>query len=206
MAASSRKRTRSLGGALQRVLLAALLGCFAGCSNGVGDGQVTATLTVDDCGLAASPYTLNPTFFAADSAADFVEIRVQRGGDWELASDGIGIGVADATLVEASMLGTPIAFEPSAPHTPATTPVTMSLYLNSRCPLGPRDQPVVLVAVSGTVTFDSLWVPDGDTRKIIATLSNVRLEDPNAPSERFALLDGWFDFYYTRGLPAQRYP
>jgi hypothetical protein len=87
-------------------------------------------------------------------------------------------------------------------------PVTMNFYLNESCPAGRRETPVNLAAVSGQITFDSIYSPatDDDEVEIAAHFETVRFEDEDAPEERTALLSGRFRFFFNRGRPAQRFP
>ena len=51
------------------VLLAVATLAWA-CSVGQGTGQVTGTVHLPDCGVAATDYTMNPNFFSADFVED----------------------------------------------------------------------------------------------------------------------------------------
>ena len=66
----------------------------------------------------------------------------------------------------------------------------------------------VVPPVSGTITFRSIYAPEIDpgSTGIEAELTDVRFEDRDAPEMRNATLNGWFQFFYQRGAPAQRFP
>jgi hypothetical protein len=130
-----------------------------GCSLGQGQGSVTGTLNVPLCWSGS--FNLDPTFFAAvpynsaetDAAANApgavssLEIRVQRGTDYESFSDGVLIVVDNVHAVRGdppypSELDKPLALAlppavvpPGVPITPVANPATVSLtlYLNASC-------------------------------------------------------------------------
>ncbi len=173
----------------------------AGCSVGHGTGEVHGEVEVAGCAIATS-YQLNPTAFFAQATEDLLRIRVQRGSDLEVRSDGIGILVEDATLIQREYLGQSLEVGPD------TDPrVDVSVFLNESCPPGRERTPVVLSAVSGTIRFRDIYAPEVDDEdvRIRAELENVRFEDPRNP-DRNAELSGKFDFLYVRGSPAQRFP
>lgn len=191
--ASSRK---ALGAAVALALL-------AGCNPGGGEGTVTGVVSAPGCGLDPSvTFDLDPTRFYVDPTETFVEILLQHGADFEDRSDVLSIFVADAAGVKASRLGEPIAIDAAA-----TDGVSMALALNDTCPFS-RDRevdPVAYVAVSGTISFSSLYFPDaGGGDETAAVFTNVRFEDWSNPAERYAVLDGEFRFSYSRR--AQRTP
>jgi len=186
------------------VALVVTLAC-AGCSVGHGDGEVGGIVSVAGC-RREGPYELTPTAFFAQAAEQVLKIRVQRGSDIEVVSDGLAVLVEDASLVKNSLLGQDIAVATpiGGPRGPR---IDLTLYLNESCPAERDKTPVVLSAVSGTVRFHRIYAPEvkkGEVR-IDAELSNVRFEDPRT-EDRWALLEGYFDFLYVRGRPAQRFP
>lgn len=182
-----------------RAFGAALALCLGGCSVGVGTGEVTGTVTAPQCGLEGA-YSLNPDFFSASPFEEQLSIRLQKGGDFGLESDGISILVLDATL-ESSRLGTPIEVS-EAPE----SPVTMSLYLNESCPPDRDELPVYLQATEGTITFDQIYAPevDEDQRQTSGRFTGVVFSDGRG--ERMASLDGEFRFLFERGRPGQPFP
>lgn len=203
VAASSRslheaRRTRRLFGPLLGLLLTSSVAC----SVGHGSGDIDGTVYFAGC-RREGPYALAPNAFFAETAEQLLSLRVQRGGNVEVFSDGISIMVRDAALVKTRYLGVEIdlAAEPK-PLVEATA------FFNDTCP-SERDRiPVLLEAVSGTVRFDAIYAPQIDKKavRITAQLNSVRFEDPERPEERWAELSGSFDFLYVRGSPAQHFP
>lgn len=191
------------------VALAAALG--GGCSVGVGEGEVTGTLSAPECGGFEGPeLDLKPDFFAADPVEDILEIRVQKGSDFEDASDGIAVTVLDAAAVKDQLAGTEegagVSFDLGAPEEERL--VNMSLYMNETCPFKEDRESVVYEARSGSITFLSIYAPKSEHSgvEIWAELSGVRLDDASRPEERYATIDGYFRFLFNRGRPAQRFP
>jgi hypothetical protein len=176
-----------------------LLGSVA-CSVGHGEGEVTGTVTIANC--LEGNYQLHPTVFFAESAEELLKIRIQRGSDVEVRSDGLSVLVEDAALVKRMYLdqSVQVALE-DEPR------IDLSIYLNETCPAERDRTPVALAAVSGTVRFTAIYAPEvrKNQVRIAAELTNVRFEDPRV-EDRFALLTGHFDFLYVRGSPAQRFP
>jgi hypothetical protein len=191
--ASSRDRS------FRSALLAAAC-ALTSCSVGHGDGEVTGTVNLPGCRKGA--YALNPTAFFAQAAEQLLRISVQRGSDVEVRSDGIAVLVEDASRVKREGLNRDLALGMMGDPR-----IDMTLYLNESCPAERDFTPVVLGAVSGTVRFVEIYAPrvDKDEVRIQARFTNVRFEDPRT-SERWAELEGDFDFLYVRGSPAQRFP
>lgn len=172
-----------------------------GCAKGSGEGRATGQVWAPDCDLEATPYDLNPTFFAMQpsTSVEIIDLVVQRGSDLKNFSDGISVFIREPELVRDTMLGMELAFGGLEP------PVEMTLYLNDTCP-GIARLPVVYEAVSGTIRFDALYVPwldDNDTRETSAVFVDVELVDRQEPEERRATLSGDFSFLYERGRPPQ---
>jgi len=171
------------------------------CSVGHGEGDISGTIQVAGC-RDEGRYDLSPSTFFAQATEQLLRIRVQRGGDLELKSDGIAILVEDASLVKKQHLGEAISLgKGSEPR------IEMSVYLNESCSPGRDQTPVVLGAISGTIRFDEIYAPevDADEVEISATIENVRFADPRN-ADRWAELSGDFTFLYVRGSPAQRFP
>jgi hypothetical protein len=173
---------------------------LAACSVGHGEGDIYGRVDVADCDTTAR-YELNPTAFFAQDVEDLLRIRVQRGSDLEVRSDGLAVLVSDASRLKREFLGQAIDVAGDDPD------VNVSVFLNESCPPGRDRTPVALGAVSGTIRFDAIYAPrvDDDEVQIRAVLENVRFEDPRN-AERSAELSGFFDFLYVRGSPAQRFP
>ncbi len=78
---------------------ASLLALGSACSVGVGEGTITAQVTDEGCGMDGETVELFPDFFAADPFEGALEVRVQRGGDFEFLSDGISLNIQDLALI-----------------------------------------------------------------------------------------------------------
>jgi len=178
--------------------------CFAaGCSVGTGDGHASGVINVPQCDLINHAYSLDPTFWAGEFVVDDqLELRMQRSGAIESASDGIRLLVQDPSLIKQELLGVPIDISGLAPM------VSMSLYLNDTCPVEFTRIPVNYESVSGSVTFQAIYAPDVDENdlRITASWTGVRFEADARSGEHNADLDGALDFVFNRGRPAQRYP
>ena len=201
MAASSCERGVSHRGLVLRALLSVWALSLSTCSVGHGSGTVSGTISIGGCRREAA-YELRPSSFFAQAVENLLKIRIQRGSDMEVRSDGLAVLVEDATTVKRSYLGVPLSVGPE------TTPtIDVSLYLNESCPAERDKTPVVLSAVRGTVTFHAIYAPrvDKDEVRIAAELTQVRFEDPRT-TERWAELSGELDFLYVRGSPAQVFP
>ncbi len=157
------------------------------------EGSVSAAA----CDLdPADPFRVDFDYFAVTPTEDFLDITLSHGAEGEIRSDALLVFVADAAEVKASRLGQPISVDLAA-----SDGVSMTLALNETCPFVRDDEeiPVVYAAVSGTITFSSLYFPDADDAKTTAgVFTDVRFEDPSDPDERFAVLSGEFDYRYVR--------
>lgn len=181
----------------------------ASCSVGHGTGEVWGEAEIDSCHLKGA-YQLGPSAFFAQTAEQVLRIRVQRGSDIEVRSDGVAVLVEDAAFVKRNLLGQDIqvaTVSSSRTGDEGASRVDMTLYMNESCPAERDKTPVALSAVSGTIRFFAIYAPrvDKDEVRISAEFTDVRFEDPRT-SERWALLQGQFDFLYVRGSPAQRFP
>lgn len=141
------------------------------CSLGSGSGTCEGTLDVPDCW--SGPFDLHPDFFAAvpptgvGASGDAIQLRIQRGGDYEQFSDGLVILIDDAGEVRGdpasdgslrpSLLGQPLVVAlPSGvapPGVPLSTKalqsiVHASLYLDATC----RTQNDALYAMDAVTT------------------------------------------------------
>jgi hypothetical protein len=163
-------------------------------------------INVPQCELLDEPYSLQPSFWGGELVVDDqLEIRMQRSGALESASDGIRILVRDPTRVKRELIGTPIDLATLDPFQPA---VRMSLYLNETCPVEFTRIPVNYESISGSVTFAAIYAPEVDDQdfRITMTFENVRFEADMRSEDHFAVMDGDMDFLFNRGRPAQRYP
>ncbi len=201
---TSSERTARLSARGRRcVLLAGLLALGSACSVGVGEGSITAQVTDEGCGMDGETVELFPDFFAADPFEGALEVRVQRGGDFEFMSDGISLNIQDSAM-EAMRTGTPIEVSPEAGE-----PLRMTIYLHDTCRVDrAHEPPVTFVATEGTITFLDVYAPDLDPDQLrtSASFRGVRFVDTSRPNERFAIVDAEFSFLFNRGRPAQRFP
>jgi hypothetical protein len=177
----------------------------AACSVGVGSGEVTGQVSAPECGLEGEPFDLAPSFFAADPVEEILEIRVQRGSDFEDTSDGLLITVRDANQVK-ERLGEPLAIGAAG----SNALVELSLYLNATC-TDRFEAPPVFVGRAGTITFSSIYAPQVSESEVetAATFTNVQFDDgrdPGGRDMRNATLSGEFRFLFNRGRPIQRFP
>ena len=184
-----------------RFALALLAAAVTACSVGHGEGELSGTVQVAGC-RTQGRYDLKPSAFFAQAVQQLLRIRVQRGGELEIRSDGIAVLVEDASLVKRKYLAKPLSLAPDAEPR-----IDVSLFLNASCPPGRDKTPVVLSAASGTITFDEIYAPQVKSGEvaIAARIDGARFEDPRSPDRR-AELSGHFDFLYERGGPAQRFP
>ncbi|MEY4510585.1 MAG: hypothetical protein RLZZ450_2707 [Pseudomonadota bacterium] len=196
MGSSGERRANTLRSGLSLLLLMVVVAC----SVGHGEGEVGGTINIAEC--RTGEYELHPTVFFAESAEELLKIRIQRGSDVEVRSDGLSVLVEDATLVKRMFLDQSV--QVAIDDEPR---IDLSLYLNETCPAERDRTPVTLAAVSGSVRFTAIYAPEvsKDQVRIAAELTNVRFEDPRV-DDRFAVLNGRFDFLYVRGSPAQRFP
>ena len=182
-----------------RLLLGIGIVVLAGCAKGSGEGQAVGPVWAPDCGLEGTLYQLNPTFFAMQpsTSVEIIDIVVQRGSDLKTYSDGISVFIRDPELVKESMLGMEIELGGLA------APIEMTFYLNATCP-GISRIPVVYGSASGTIRFDSLFVPwlDNENQETSAVFTDVVFVDQQDP-ERRAILNGDFRFLFEAGLPTQ---
>ncbi len=201
---------------MSRVAIVLAIACVSfACSVGQGTGSAHGHVVIPDCRLDDPGYELRPDFFVADFVDDprttagyqrrIMQMRMQRGSYGEQASDGITLLVRDVDEI-AGQIGLPMSVAVDGP-------VQMTLYLGQTCPSGlPRGTfftlPAYLGATTGTITFDAIYAPDiaPDSLRIAAHFENMRFEDADSPSTRFAELDGDLTFFYQRGRPAQHFP
>jgi hypothetical protein len=197
---ASSLETRSL---LVALLAAAGAVASGSCNPGAGAGELTGTMTIADCGLYDASYDLEPDFFIAEGVLSGLHLRIQRGSDLPLRSDGLWIDVASSAAIVDLGLGTPVPVAADSRE----DAVKVSMYFNDTCRVSRHVAPAVLEGVGGTVTFTKIYVPGGDSLlNIVGTLDAVELVDPASPTTRHAVISGSFDFIYNRGRPAQRYP
>ncbi len=188
------------------MVLALLCALLAACSVGTGEGRAEGVINIPQCELLDTPYSMQPSFWGGELVVDDqLEIRMQRSGALESASDGLRVLVRDPAMVKQDLLGSPITLESLDPETPL---IRMSLYLNKTCPVELDRIPVNYESIAGTVTFDAIYAPSVDDKdfRISMRFDNVRFEASTRSEARYAILEGDMDFLFNRGRPAQRYP
>ena len=144
------------------------------CSLGEGSGSVTGNLDIADCW--SGRFDLKPDFFAAVPYGNnnSMQLRIQKGGDYETFSDGVLILIDTINTVR-SELGQPLQVDlppgvkpPGVPITAVANPsiVHMSLYLQTTC----HTQDVALYALgSSSLNADGTCggTPDGGSSEMI---------------------------------------
>ena len=185
---------------MRRLVTTGVAAVVASCSVGHGTGEIGGTVSIEGC-RPEGPWELRPTAFFADAPEQLLSLRIQRGSDVVVRSDGLALLVEDAALVQ-SKLEHDIEIGRDTPPV-----IDVTLYLNESCPSERDKTPVALSAVRGTIRFHDIYAPRVSKEKvrIAAELTNVRFEDPRNPA-RWAELNGQFDFLYTRGSPGQLFP
>jgi hypothetical protein len=184
-----------------------------GCSVSDGDGRVSGSLNVPDCWTGS--FDLSPDFFAANYDHNTLQVRLQRGSDFENFSDGLTLLVNDVNglpLRATSSVSLPAGVTP--PGVPIMldlnpSKVSATTYLQRTC----RTQTVTLYAVKavavptdGTCLAD--LIPGADptsgcqsaaastmgSGQSLVYFDSVYHGDPDGPaSER--LVKGCFDLY-----------
>lgn len=195
------------------------------CAQGEGQGFARGEVSIPACQLSGTR-DLQLSHFLGNVIVDqgqkenndtrLFAIRIQKGSFQEMDSDGISILVKDSAKLRREQLNTPIVLDGNRQG-----PVQMTLFLGETCRSGfPRNyytQPVIMDAVSGTITFNEIYAPDVDPNNLLtrASFENVRFapfeqtepgqREPGQP-DTFALISGSFSFVYQRGSPGQRVP
>jgi hypothetical protein len=214
-----------------RALAVVALLAAAGCDAGEGSGEVTSEkLYVRNCW--DGPFDLRPSFFGTTPFENTQEIRIQRGDRNVEVSDGVILVLSDVEAIREQMgedgggqieLGLPIGVNPPGfPDRVTTTPplVSLTIYLYNTCHV----QNGALYAVSGDIVFESLFSGDrneNDAKRRL-TKGNFRAEvtDPRDAElvegdgglvveytpEHVSHVEGSFEFYFQRGVPAQPFP
>ncbi|MFK7990944.1 MAG: hypothetical protein AB8I08_33295 [Sandaracinaceae bacterium] len=189
-------------------LLLGTLMLATSCSTGRGTGEISGSLQGLDCGeLDVPDYALEPSFFSGEVTANQLNIRIQRGSDFESFADGLSIQVRDVNDVRQNRIGLPIEIGDGPDAL-----VEVVAYFNESCAAGfpsqYRMRPLIMEASAGTIVFESVYAPDIDAGStgIRATLTDVVFVDRDVPELRSAQLSGDFAFFYQRGGPAQRFP
>ncbi len=201
----------------------------AACSVGDGTGDVSGDVHIEDCWDGF--YDLRPTFFGANPYDDDLAIRIQRGEEPTLVSDGIALLVRDISEVREQRLGQPLSLglppgvAPSGyplPDIPAAVDASLTLYLNFTC----RGENATVSAVEGSLYFDELFSGDPNEDSAAARRTHgwfdAKLIDPRQatpnpdaapgepsyrfPEELMSELSGEFWFVFHRGTPAQPFP
>ncbi len=213
--------------ALSLLVTAAVL---SSCGVGRGEGSVVSEHLYSP-GCADGPFDLEPDFFATSPFENTQQIRIQRGDKLQETSDGVLISIQDVAAIRGDdespgMLGQALRVSMPVGVTPPGVPVmadadpalvNMTLYLNDSC----HEQDVSLQAISGTITFESLFNGDAterseEERQIEATF-DVMFADPrdiepggtsvdDIPAELQSHVTGSMNFLFRRGQPAQPFP
>jgi hypothetical protein len=188
------------------------------CTTGEGEGAVKSEqLYIEDCWNG--PFDLDPSFFAAEPAAESLIIRVQRGDNMEEVSDGLMVLINDLEEVRAAggsqEVGMPAGVSPpGVPITYNANPpkVSLALYLNDTC----HSQNATVYSIGGSIEFSSLFSGDPNEDDAEDRLTDASFEatfaDPRdtaggaGDGSSTSVVTGWFRFYFQRGQPAQPFP
>jgi hypothetical protein len=193
---------------------------LSACKGGDGAGTIHGPVSIESCSLETDDFNLRVDFFAASYTENTLTIRLQRTGDLQTFTDGLYIEVRDVSYVRAR-LGEPltIALEPSietfraegpqgigsnagVPLTPYESPVRATLYLNETCP----DNRLAFTDGEGTITFDSIYAPPNDDKRISGSFS-FEFIDPrtwdNGEIADSASMTGEFRFTHDRNPQEQ---
>jgi hypothetical protein len=170
-------------------LCAILAAGLGSCSVGSGNGTISGVLNVPDCW--SGPYNLLPDFFAAVPYLSTLELRIQKGGDYETFSDGVAILIDDTSTIIPAEYGKALTVSLPVGVTPVGVPlaanpnpsiVHMSLYLQATCQI----QDVALYALDSVTLNPSgdCYDADGSAPIVVCPGSESGLVDGGAaPSE-----------------------
>jgi hypothetical protein len=183
------------------VFLAVAGASIASCSLAGGNGYVNGAINVTNCW--SGPFALQPDFFAAEPYRNTdLQLRIQKGGDFETFSDGILIQIDDTSIIRGDSThpneyGQPltVSLPPSvtAPGVPvAANPnpsiVHMALYLQKSCEI----QDVALYALDAvTLNAQGNCDPrDGGPAVVTCPGSTSGLATPGDGGAPLATADG----------------
>lgn len=209
-------------------LLAVVTALVAACSVGDGEGEVRGRLMVPACNLAVPRYSMQPDFFGGDWHEGSFTIHIARGGSTDEVKDELVLLIDDTGYVAEHLN------ERLAVGAPGVTPVHAILRLTKSCgaeALVTRTPDVAMPATRGYVVFEAIYrgapSTDAAARRTTVSAFSMAFDDPRvvrdttyAVSEPVvgegrepavvgqsrAELEGRFDFYFTRGRPAQHFP
>ena len=176
---------------------------LASCSFGTGAGDISGSLNVPNCW--AGQFNLQPNFYAAVPYLSTLELRIQKGGDYETFSDGVEILIDDTTKIipgeygKALSVSLPVGVSPvGVPLAPNPNPslVHMALYLQATCQI----QDVALYALESVTLNPSgtCDVTDGGAPIIACPGSTAGLASsdagaPGGPDGGAGVVDGGGD-------------
>jgi hypothetical protein len=197
---------------------------MVGCSVGQGRGEIKGSLYISECKKDLSKLDLGIDFFGAEVQGKGLYIRLQRGGDYIQFSDGVMIQVYNykeiaKRLNEVIKVVSDIPEEIGKKNLPPWL-IRISLFLNNTCPTSfpslsggksIEESEKEGYIKNNWIRFESIYCPDcknelrynnkikGDFR--------VNIFDPRvAEIKVYGWIEGYFDFVYRRGRPAQRFP
>jgi hypothetical protein len=199
------------------VATATLVGWLPSCGAQDGVGSVTGTLDVPECWTG--PFNLAPDFFAAMPYRNTLQVRMQRGSDFETFADGLAILFADTSKIRPDAAGKnryeqdlPVSLPPAVTppgipiqRTPADVPIHMTVYLQRIC----RTRNVTLYALDKVLlnadgscgerpgdpldcSPNALARPTGASTMRVKRLPSGSFADSNAEDR---LIEGSFDVY-----------
>ncbi|CAN5166367.1 hypothetical protein BH09MYX1_BH09MYX1_09930 [soil metagenome] len=187
-----------------------VLALASACNVGDGQGSATGTLNVTDCW--SGKFDLQPDFFGATPFGDTLQFRIQRGSDLMNFSDGLSLLVTDAARVRSDLLGKPLGVALPAEVSPPGVPVKatadpalvqFSLYLQRSC----RPEVPALYAVTeattnadgscdaATVALAKDCSATTTTKKSTITFQHLFNGIPEEPDADKRLSEATFDVY-----------
>lgn len=198
------------------------------CNVGEGKGQVYGCIFSPGCGMGESVeefnqcnqscsidekqncnYSLEPTFFSAEPFEDgSLEVRIQHGGYWMNASDGLIIIIPDyknlsKQIEKSGSIEKTIHPWNEAHRLPPEERFSASFYLNESC----KGDYTSFANGSGTLRLHSLWRPNSEISMISGefdlVFQDMRVMNEGERPQLHVIGD--FKFEYQRGLPAQHF-
>jgi hypothetical protein len=213
---------------MARIAALVVLPLTLACSSvGDGTGSVRGRVVVPACALYESSYSMQPDFFSGEWHAGSYGIHIARGGSAGEFGDELVFTIDDTAYIDQHLN------ERIPVGAPGAAPVHASLRLTRSCgvPAIARAQPnIALSAYTGYVVFEAVYRGDpgaaAAARRTSVSSFSIALRDPRVSrdivgasgarstlegrepvvlGESRAELEGNFEFFFTRGRPAQRF-
>lgn len=212
---------------MRRLIALALGFASVSCTVGDGTGSVRGRLQVAVCSLDVPDWSLNPNFFAGEWHQGSYMIRLSRGGDTGEYNDALEFLVDDTSYIARHLN------ERLPVGAPGVTPVHAVLRLAKTCgrtELVLNTPEVAMEAWRGYVVFEAIYGGDptaeSPARRTSVSSFSIALRDPRVTRDYYgstgeraagegreprvlspsrAELEGSFEFYFSRGRPAQSF-